>query len=49
MNATHFLQDVSVAAGQLLEVVSNGLEAIVNIFFVGITTYMRRFESRYNN
>jgi hypothetical protein len=38
MNATHFLEDVPVAARQLLEIVADGLETIVNIFFIGIAT-----------
>jgi alkylation response protein AidB-like acyl-CoA dehydrogenase len=38
MNATHFLEDVPVPAGQLLEIVADGLETIVNIFFIGIAT-----------
>ena len=38
MNATHFLEDIPVSAGQLLEVVSDGVKTIVNIFFIGIAT-----------
>jgi len=38
MDATHFLEDVPVPAGQLLEIVADGLETIVNIFFIGIAT-----------
>ena len=38
MDAAHFLEDVPVAAGQLLEIVADGLETIVNIFFIGIAT-----------
>lgn len=38
MDAAHFLEDVTVAAGQLLEVVADRIETIVNIFFIGIAT-----------
>ena len=36
MNATHLLKDIPVMAWQLLEVVSDRLETIVNIFFISI-------------
>jgi len=41
MYAADLLKDVTVLDSEFLEVLSNGLEAVVNIFFVCITAYRK--------